>query len=180
MPFHPSQPRTAPQHRRRAQTTSATSARTLRTAIKIILQDDCRRRRVEPCLSRLASPSRAGRDGFPLHGSRVARPAASPAAQSVPASCRANCSTRGVMSVAVPSSRRGRPTTIAADAVFLGREARNLRHDDVAPHRRRDPPARSTPSGRASVPVTSLTATPMRRSPTSSPTNPHGDFILGA
>ena len=47
------------------------------------------------------------------------------------ASCRANCSTRGVRSVAVPSRRRGRPTTIAPTPSSSVGEARDLRHDDV-------------------------------------------------
>ena len=46
-------------------------------------------------------------------------------------SLRANASTRGVMSFGDPSSRRGKPTTMARHAVFLGGETRNLRGHHV-------------------------------------------------
>jgi len=80
----------------------------------------------------------------------------------------ANASTLDVISFAVPSSRRGRPITSATSpSSSPASRAISAAARSIASLSR--PEVRTTPTGRASVPVTSLTATPIRRSPTSSP-----------
>src|SRR5688572_28078648 len=81
----------------------------------------------------------------------------------------ANTAIRGVIAFADPSSRRGIPTTI--DATPSSSAASRATSASATPRASPfSPVVRSVVTGRASVPVASLIATPMRRSPTSSPT----------
>src|SRR5688572_10853573 len=83
-------------------------------------------------------------------------------------SAAANAWTRGVMSFGEPSSRRGNPTTsdMRPSSSAARRASSAAARSTASPS---SPDVCSTPTGRANVPVTSLTATPIRRSPTSSP-----------
>ncbi len=94
--------------------------------------------------------------------STIGRPVRAP-------SCDANASTRSVISVREPSRRRGRPiTTTATSSSSAARRSISAAADCTAA----GPSALhgTTPTGRASVRLGSLIATPIRRAPMSRPT----------
>ena len=139
--------------------------RYLRTSagVQVILQDDGRGRGVERALAHppVALAHGQPRLGFHRAETLVLQHDRTPASRS---RARANASTRGVMSVGDPSSRRGQPITTAASpsssAASLAISSRTIRRVSASEAGRA-----ITRHGEARIPEASLRARPRRRAP---------------
>src|SRR5258705_10876632 len=111
-------------------TTSVTRARILRTAIEIVLQDECRPGRIQPCLTRTAVLVAQRETALGLA-----------AREPLVLKCDRKCGFRSQPSRELLHARRhlGRrsieaarqPDDDGANAIFLGSEPRNLGRDDI-------------------------------------------------